>query len=48
MKTINYPSYVPEWYNPEISYAIMLIYGDKSKELERYMKTGKYDEILSI
>jgi hypothetical protein len=32
---MNYPDYVPEWYNPRISYAIMQKYGDKSKELEK-------------
>ena len=38
-------NYVPEWYNPEMSYEIMKRYGDHSKELEEYLKTGRVPKL---
>jgi len=38
---MKYPDYVPLWYSPKISYELMQKYGDKSKELENYLKHGK-------
>ena len=35
---IKYPSYVPEWYDPEYSYYLMQKYGDHSKELKEYLE----------
>lgn len=31
----------PDWYNPEISYNILLRHGSKSKQFENYLKKGK-------
>ena len=45
MNKINYPKYVPEWYDPKISYSIMKKYGDKSPELKNYLKNGIVPEM---
>lgn len=35
--------YVPEWYNPDVSYYLMQKYGDQSKEVRLYLRTGIFE-----
>lgn len=35
----------PEWYDGNTSYEIMRRYGEKSRELEEYLKTGRIPDL---